>query len=237
MAVTPSRGRRPASGRGGRDVDVNRVSRVRRRVITGQTLISRGLAPGRSHAAACHHQSTRRSVPAAPGCFVCRGLCGMAGPTQTGTDPDWCRRIPIHTDRSRQTDQDRPTRTGRSKQAQTDRARQTEPDRPRPGVDGRGIMGARRGGAAPLARGCILPDTHCAGCAAGRVIGAAGAEVAAYQWPVFSMLDQGSAGARASPACSSSMEILSGERTKAMRPSRGGRLITTPLSCRYWQVA
>ena len=32
--------------------------------------------------------------------------------------------------------------------------------------------------------------------------------------------------------------MLSGERTKAMRPSRGGRLIGhTPLSIRFWQVA
>ena len=33
---------------------------------------------------------------------------------------------------------------------------------------------------------------------------------------------------RASPCCSSSTEISSGERTKAMRPSRGGRLMVTP---------
>ena len=32
----------------------------------------------------------------------------------------------------------------------------------------------------------------------------------------------------ASPFCSSSMEMLSGERTNAMRPSRGGRLMVTP---------
>ena len=38
----------------------------------------------------------------------------------------------------------------------------------------------------------------------------------------------GSAGPSASPFCSSSMECLSGERTKAMTPSRGGRLMVTP---------
>jgi hypothetical protein len=42
------------------------------------------------------------------------------------------------------------------------------------------------------------------------------------------MLVQGSAGGSASSACSSSMEMPSGVRTKAMRPSRGGRLIVTP---------
>ena len=46
-----------------------------------------------------------------------------------------------------------------------------------------------------------------------------------YQEPVLGMLRQGSAGGSASPACSSSMEMLSDVRMKAMRPSRGGRLI------------
>ena len=58
-----------------------------------------------------------------------------------------------------------------------------------------------------------------------------------YQLPVFSMLAHGSAGARASPSCSSSMEMPSGVLMKAMRPSRGGRLIVTPASARRWQVA
>ena len=48
--------------------------------------------------------------------------------------------------------------------------------------------------------------------------------------PVFCMLFHGSAGSSGSPFCSSSMEIPSGERMKAMLPSRGGRLIVTPLS-------
>jgi NhaB family Na+:H+ antiporter len=39
---------------------------------------------------------------------------------------------------------------------------------------------------------------------------------------------QGSRGGSAPPRCSSSIEMPSGERTKAMRPSRGGRLIVTP---------
>ena len=50
----------------------------------------------------------------------------------------------------------------------------------------------------------------------------------AYQTPTFGMDFQGSAGASAAPFCSSSIEILSGERTKAIRPSRGGRLMVTP---------
>jgi len=37
-----------------------------------------------------------------------------------------------------------------------------------------------------------------------------------YQCPVFGMDAQGSVGASASPFCSSSIEILSGERTNAM---------------------
>ena len=35
----------------------------------------------------------------------------------------------------------------------------------------------------------------------------------------------------------SSTEMLSGERTKAMRPSRGGRLMVTPCACRRAQAA
>jgi len=37
--------------------------------------------------------------------------------------------------------------------------------------------------------------------------------------------------------CNSSMEMLSGLRTKAMRPSRGGRLMVTPLSIRCRQIS
>lgn len=58
-----------------------------------------------------------------------------------------------------------------------------------------------------------------------------------YQLPVLGMEAQGSAGARAGPSCSSSTEIWSGERTKAMRPSRGGRRMVTPWSARRWQAA
>ena len=53
----------------------------------------------------------------------------------------------------------------------------------------------------------------------------------AHQWPVFSMLFHGSAGASGVPACRSSIETLSGLRTKAMCPSRGGRLMVTPACC------
>ena len=49
--------------------------------------------------------------------------------------------------------------------------------------------------------------------------------------PVLGMEAQGSAGALCSPCCSSSIEIPSGERTNAMYPSRGGRLIVTPPAC------
>ena len=40
----------------------------------------------------------------------------------------------------------------------------------------------------------------------------------------------------AAPAWSSSIEMLSGVRTNAMCPSRGGRLMVTPASIRRWQV-
>ena len=58
-----------------------------------------------------------------------------------------------------------------------------------------------------------------------------------YQVPTLGIEVQGSAGGRAGPACSSSTEMLSGERTKAMRPSRGGRLMVTPASFSRWQTA
>ena len=49
-----------------------------------------------------------------------------------------------------------------------------------------------------------------------------------YQAPILGMVVQGSAGLSAAPFCSNSIEMLSGERTNAMRPSRGGRLMVTP---------
>ena len=58
-----------------------------------------------------------------------------------------------------------------------------------------------------------------------------------YQVPVLAIEAQGSAGALASPFWSSSMEMPSGDFTKAMRPSRGGRLIVTPLAIRSAQKA
>ena len=58
-----------------------------------------------------------------------------------------------------------------------------------------------------------------------------------YQTPTFGIDAHGSAGASAGPACNSSTDTLSGERMKAMRPSRGGRLITTPPSRSFWQAA
>jgi len=58
-----------------------------------------------------------------------------------------------------------------------------------------------------------------------------------YHEPVLAMLVQGSAGGSASPACSSSMEMPSGVRMKAIRPSRGGRLIVTPRAMKALQVS
>ena len=53
----------------------------------------------------------------------------------------------------------------------------------------------------------------------GRIGGPRGSRSASlitYQWPVLAMLTQGSAGGKDSPSCSSSIDTLSGERTKAM---------------------
>ena len=58
-----------------------------------------------------------------------------------------------------------------------------------------------------------------------------------YHEPVLGMLVQGSEGGSAPPACSSSMEMPSGVRTKAIRPSRGGRLIVTPWAMNALQVS
>ena len=58
-----------------------------------------------------------------------------------------------------------------------------------------------------------------------------------HQAPVFGIDAQGSAGASAGPFWRSSIEIKSGVRMKAMRPSRGGRLMVTPASMSLLQVA
>jgi hypothetical protein len=58
-----------------------------------------------------------------------------------------------------------------------------------------------------------------------------------YQCPVFGIELHGSAGALASPFCNSSIECRSGERTKAIEPSRGGRLMVTPIFIKLAQVA
>ena len=51
-----------------------------------------------------------------------------------------------------------------------------------------------------------------------------------YQLPTLGMLAQGSCTGSDGPFCSSSIEIPSGVRMKAIRPSRGGRLTVTPAS-------
>src|SRR6478735_3235926 len=59
----------------------------------------------------------------------------------------------------------------------------------------------------------------------------------AYQEPVFGMDAQGSCTGLGSPRCSNSMEMLSGVLTKAILPSRGGRLMVTPASISFRQVS
>ena len=58
-----------------------------------------------------------------------------------------------------------------------------------------------------------------------------------YQCPVFGIEAHGSFGGRGEPFCNSSIECLSGERTNAMLPSRGGRLMVTPPFISFSQVA
>ena len=91
---------------------------------------------------------------------------------------------------------------------------------------GAGRPPARRSAPATV-RGRSGPGDDGAGSGPGR----------AHHSPVFSMLFHGSAGSSESPSCSSSNEMPSGERTKAMWPSRGGRLIVTPPSMSFRHVA
>ena len=52
--------------------------------------------------------------------------------------------------------------------------------------------------------------------------------VSPHHFPVFGIEAHGSFGGSGAPFCSSSIECLSGERTNAITPSRGGRLMVTP---------
>ena len=69
------------------------------------------------------------------------------------------------------------------------------------------------------------------------VAAAATSHIGGYHFPVFCIDFQGSAAGRAAPFWSSSIEMLSGERMKAMLPSRGGRLMVTPAACSLAQVS
>ena len=60
---------------------------------------------------------------------------------------------------------------------------------------------------------------------------------ARHQTPVFGIETQGSAGGRGAPFWRSSIEMLSGVRTNAILPSRGGRLMVTPASMSFLQSA
>jgi len=52
--------------------------------------------------------------------------------------------------------------------------------------------------------------------------------IAPYHFPTLGIDVHGSFGGSGEPFCNSSIECLSGERTNAMVPSRGGRLMVTP---------
>ena len=60
--------------------------------------------------------------------------------------------------------------------------------------------------------------------------GAAGGKSGHHHAPTFRIDIHGRAGASARPACSNSIEMPSGERTNAMRPSRRGRLMVPPCA-------
>src|SRR5262249_45962122 len=59
----------------------------------------------------------------------------------------------------------------------------------------------------------------------------------AHQCPVLGIEVHGSFGGSGAPFCSNSIDCLSGERTNAITPSRGGRLIVTPAFISFSQVA
>ena len=81
------------------------------------------------------------------------------------------------------------------------------------------------------------PRLHRGGGGLAEVVVGAAALKSPHQTPTFGIEVQGSAGGSAPPFCRSSMEMPSGERTKAMCPSRGGRLMVTPPSISRWQAA
>jgi hypothetical protein len=58
-----------------------------------------------------------------------------------------------------------------------------------------------------------------------------------HHFPLFGIETQGSLGGNGEPFCKISIECLSGERTKAMLPSRGGRLMLTPAFISFSQRA
>ncbi len=58
-----------------------------------------------------------------------------------------------------------------------------------------------------------------------------------YHFPVFGIDFHGSWGGSGAPFCRSSIDCLSGERTNAIMPSRGGRLMVTPPFIKRSHVA
>src|SRR3989338_6467137 len=58
-----------------------------------------------------------------------------------------------------------------------------------------------------------------------------------YPSPVFGIDFHGSSGESGSPACKNSIEIPSGDLMNAILPSRGGRLMTTPVCCSFAQYS
>ena len=74
-------------------------------------------------------------------------------------------------------------------------------------------------------------------CEIARLYGDGGSGQDRYQTPVLGMDVQGSRFGKGAPFCRSSIEILSGDRIKAIAPSRGGRLMVTPAFMSLSQIA
>ncbi len=92
----------------------------------------------------------------------------------------------------------------------------------------------------------IMKESDALGVLEGKALGArrslmrsspANARSPAHHVPMLGIEAQGSCCGSADPFCRISMEMLSGERMKAICPSRGGRLMVMPASRNRWQNA
>ena len=94
---------------------------------------------------------------------------------------------------------------------------------------------ANREGCAPVGALCRSFRQICDICR--KPISASSKSDPSHQWPVLGIEVHGSLGGSGAPFCNNSMDCLSGERTNAITPSRGGRLMVTPCARSRSQVA